>query len=305
MKKACLPVILLCYAFVGFTQGNTQSPLLDYDYDRCEEFEFGGGSTISLSFKEEGRVVLQSDVYVIKPQFANETAYNAEIDRISASGGSIMEMLEARAQMYDNTEKITEGTYSENDGYLKIYLASNDILETDFLNCELGGRYLMCFDVNFVLAYDEGIIDYDVITIENVVHWELTFQEDPVDRWVVHINSDNLTLENGEAFQLESLSNRGQYLGHGRDGTLKLFPPEEAGISYDFRVFDSNGQGVIDALDDLKMKPAYFFGENSYVIGIDQETNNVAISSQFESEENLWYIESAMCDIVDELVGNR
>ena len=305
MQKTFLFVFFCWSTAIGLAQGNTQQPLFAYDYDRCETHAFGGWNTISLRFQEAGKVSLDIDDYVIKKEYANQIAYEQEITRIDASGGSIMEKLDARAQMYVNTELSTDGTFVTENGYLKLSLENDQILGTADLMCELGGRYLMCGDINFVLAHDEVILDYDVISIKNVVHDPLTFQQEPADRWIVHINSDHLTLENGETFQLESLYNRGQYLGHGRDGILGLRPMDEQGISYDFRLFDEYGEGTVKALDDLKMKPAYFFGEYFYLVGAEEESGHVRISKQYGDEEHLWYVESAMCDIADDLIRRQ
>ncbi len=300
-----LSIILIFCSGIVFAQSSKQEPQLNYNYDRCEDHEFGGWNTISVRFQEEGSLEISLDDYVIKSQFANKKAYESEVDRIEEAGGSIMGKIDALANMYENTEFVSVGKYAKENGFLKIYLEDDEILGVDSLSCEISGRYLQCMDKNFVLANDEVIMDLDVISIENVIQKELTFNEAPMDRWIVHFVKGTPTLESGDNFQLESHYNRGQYLGHGRDGQLGLHTMDEPGISYEFRFYDSYGKGPIDALDDLKMKPAYFFGDYSYVVGTDQKPGNALISKQYKSEENLWYIEGAMCDIVDELAGNR
>lgn len=298
-------LFLLTSVLHAFCQDASQLPVEGHNYDRCEDHDFGGRKTISVKFLDQGDVSVEMDDYVIKSQFANDQAYDAEVDRVLSSTTSIMERLAATAEMYHNTVILTSGSYVEEGGYLKISLEDDNILGTDFLNCEIGGRYLQCSDHNFVLTQDEVLMDGDVINISNVVHRELTFQDMPIDRWIIHIVSGNRTLENGENFQLESLYNRGKYLGHGKDGLLGLHFPDGQGISYEFRFYDEYGQGTLDALDDLKLKPAFFFGDYNYIIGVDQEKDNARISKQFDPDENLWYIEGAMCDIVDYLAASK
>lgn len=298
-------IFFLSYTFVVLAQGTIQKPLWDYSYDRCVDHEYGGWKTISIQFEEEGEVKVSSDDYVIKRQFANQEAYESELQRILDADLSVMARLDARAQMYDNAEQIATGSFSMQDGLLKISLGNHEILGLRKMTCEVDGRYLKCGTLNFVLANDEVIMDLDVLKISNVLYSDLTFKEDPIDRWVLQIESDNQILENGEDFLLESFYRPGQFLGHGRDGQLGLFPMDEMGINYDFRFYDPYGQGPIDALEDLKMKPSYFFGDYNYLVGVDQETDNVRITKQFEVQENLWYVEGAMCDIVDELAARQ
>ncbi len=295
---------LTCSMVVG-AQDDANQPLLDHDYDRCENYEYGGWGTISVRFQEGGNVLVSLDDYTIKSQYADEQAYKEELERISNSDLSIMGKLDAKAQMYDNTQKASSGYYSVSENSLKISFGSDEILGTNILSCEIGGRYLMCGSLNFVLAKDEVIMDRDVLSITNVPYWGLTFSEEPIDRWIVHIENGNEILENGSDFLLESFYNPGQFLGHGRDGQFGLFPIDESGINYDFRFYDPYGEGPLDAFEDLKFKPSYFFGDYNYIIGVDQETNNARISKQFKDQENLWYVEGSMCDIVDEIVARK
>lgn len=298
-------LILLTSVLHAFSQDATQQPVEGYNYDRCEDHEFGGWKTISVQFQEEGGVFVEMDDYVIKSEFANQEAYDEEVSRIDNLEGSLMAKLEAKALMYDNALMTTSGIYENRDGVLKITLESDDMLDTDILHCEIGGRYLKCSNHNFALTYDEVILDFDVINITNIKYKTLTYQLNPQDRWIIHLADGNDALENGENFQLESLYARDKYLGHGKDGLLKLYALDEQGINYEFRFYDEYGEGPLAALDDLKLKPAYFFGDYSYVVGVDQEADNARISKQYEKEENLWYVEAAMCDIVDELIGEK
>lgn len=298
-------IFLISCSLPVASQSSMQMPSLNFDYDRCENYEYGGWGTISVRFQEGGNVQVSLDDYTIKSQYANEQAYEEELDRISNSDLSIMGKLDARAEMYDNTQIASSGFFSVSENSLKIRLGSDEILGTNILSCEIGGRYLMCGSLNFVLAKDEVIMDRDVLRITNVSYWELTFNEEPIDRWILHIENGNEILENGSDFLLESFYNPGQFLGHGRDGQFGLFPMDESAINYDFRFYDPYGEGPLDALEDLKFKPSYFFGDYSYIIGVDQETDNVRISKQFKAEQNLWYVEGAMCDIVDEIVARQ
>ncbi|MDW3197436.1 MAG: hypothetical protein R8G66_33975 [Cytophagales bacterium] len=298
-------IILLIYCSqLAFGQGMGQL-LLDENYDRCQDHEFGGWKTISIQFEEDGEVKVSSDDYVIKPQFANQETYKTELQRISDADMSVMARLDARAQMYDNAEAVATGRYIIEDELLKIKLGDDEMLGTAELTCEIDGRYLKCGTLNFVLASTDVIMDRDVLKISNVLYEDLTFSAAPTDRWILQIENGNQALENGDDFLLENLYSPGQFLGHGRDGQFGLFPMDEMGINYDFKFYDTYGQGPIDALEDLKFKPSYFFGDYSYIIGVDQETDNARISKQFEPQENLWYVEGAMCDIVDELVKRK
>lgn len=307
MIRFFIAAFFLFCSTVICAQEDAQQPVLDLDYDRCEKYEYGGWGTISVRFQEEGSVMVSLDDYTIKSQFADEQAYQEEVDRISDSDLSIMGKVDANAQMYDNAQMASSGIFSISENSLNISLGSDEILGTNKISCKVEGRLLKCGDLNFVLAEDEVIFNNDVINITNVIHYELTFQEEPVDRWIVRLDTDdsNTTLDNGENFRLESLYNHGQFLAHGRDGEFGLFPDDEVGINYDFRFYDSYGEGPVEALEDLKFKPSYFFGDYSYIVGIDQELDNARISKKFKSQENLWYVESAMCDIVDELATEK
>ena len=79
--------------------------------------------------------------------------------------------------------------------------------------------------------------------------------------------------------------------------------PDKMNTTLNF--YDPYGEGPLDALEDLKFKPSYFFGDYNYIIGVDQETDNARITKQFRAQQNLWYVEGAMCDIVDELVKRK
>lgn len=305
MNRIFSAIFFLASTLVVFAQDNAQNPIWGLDYDRCENHEFGGWKTISVRFEEGGEIKVSSDDYVIKPQFANQEAYEAETQRISNAEISVMAKIDANAQMYDNTEEVATGIYNMEEGILKIKLDNDEILDTRELTCGINGRYLKCGMLNFALANDEVIMDHDVLKISNVLYEDLTFSEDPTDRWIVQIENGNQILESGDDFLLESFYNPGQFLGHGRDGKFGLFPLDEMGINYDFRFYDPYGEGPLDALEDLKLKPSYFFGDYSYIVGVDQETDNARISKNFEPEENLWYIELSVCDIVDELAERK
>lgn len=303
--KPFLSLVLVVSLNSVFGQAATAKLDFEYDYLRCPDLDFEGFHMVDINFYQDGEIIMESTLAEIKSKYASDKKFARALKSIQASGGSSQDQYEAQKELYNFTERSTKGSYLVKDGSLKIYIDSGEILNTEFLSCELDGRYLMCGDLNFVLDNDDVIMNDDVLYIQNVANYSLAFQEDSLDRWIIQILSDNPTLVNGERFRLKRSFQWNQYLGYKENGTIGLYPFDAPGIYFDFVMYDEEGSGEITLWDDLKIKPADYFDNNYFVVGIDSSTDNVRVRRRYNDEENIWWIELAMCDIVDKLVGSK